>query len=219
MAVCNRRAMAGLLAAIGWLVMTTTGGATQSGAPLRIVALGDSLTAGLGVAPDEAFPAVLQRELAARGHLVEIVDAGVSGDTLEDGLTRLDWAVDERADAVILELGANDALRGRDPAKARAALDGILARLAARKLPVLIAGMRAPRNLGEDYAAAFDPIFPELAAQYGHQLYPFFLDGVALDPALNQPDGLHPNPAGVRAIVARILPTVEALIARIRAGA
>ena len=181
--------------------------------PLRIVALGDSLTAGYGLESPDAFTGALQAALVARGHDVVIVNAGVSGDTASDGLARVDWSVGEDAEAVIVELGANDALRGVDPAITRDALDKLLARLDERDLPVLLAGMLAPPNLGADYAAAFNPIYPELAEKHGAILYPFFLDGVAADTALNQPDGLHPTAAGVAVIVERIVPSVEALIA------
>ena len=185
-------------------------------APLRIVALGDSLTAGYQLAPTDAFPAKLQAALRAKGYDVEVVNAGVSGDTAANGLARLDWSVPAETDAVIVELGANDMLRGLDPARTRATLAEILARLRARGLPVLLAGMRASPNLGPDYVAAFDAIFPDLARQYGALLYPFFLDGVALDRGLTLPDGLHPNAPGVDVIVARILPSVEALMSRAR---
>jgi acyl-CoA thioesterase-1 len=185
--------------------------------PLQIVALGDSLTAGLGLESEDAFPAKLQKALAAKGMVVAISNAGVSGDTMSGGLARLDWSVPPGTDAVILELGANDALRGLDPAVTRRALDDMLRALAARHIPVLLCGMLAPRNLGSDYARAFDPIFPELAKAYGTVFYPFFLDGVTADPKLNQHDGLHPTAAGVDVIVARILPRVEELIARAKA--
>ena len=184
--------------------------------PLRIVALGDSLTAGLGLEANASFAARLEGALAARGHDVVIVNAGVSGDTASDGLARVDWSVGDDADAVIVELGANDSLRGVDPAITRDALDRLLARLGERRLPVLLAGMIAPPNLGADYGAAFNPIYAEIAARHGALLYPFFLDGVAARRDLNQPDGLHPTAAGVDVIVERILPSVEALIARVR---
>lgn len=184
--------------------------------PIRIVAFGDSLTAGLGLEADAAFTDRLQTALAARGRDVVIVNAGVSGDTASDGLARLDWSVGDDADAVIVELGANDAFRGVDPAITRDALDRLLARLGDRGLPVLLAGMVAPPNLGRDYGAAFNPIYEELAARHGALLYPFFLDGVAARHDLNQPDGIHPNAAGVDVIVRRILPSVEALIDRVR---
>lgn len=184
---------------------------------LRIVAFGDSLTAGYGLAPDAAFPVVLQRLLAARGHDVEIANAGVSGDTTAAGLARLDWAVPDGTDAVILELGANDALRGLPPVRARANLEAIVERLKTRNIDVLITGMRAPRSLGDEYANAFDRIFPELAEKHGALLYPFFLAGVALDPKLNLGDGIHPNAAGVRVIADNIVPSVEELIGRVKA--
>jgi acyl-CoA thioesterase-1 len=182
--------------------------------PLTVVALGDSLTAGYGLAGADAFPSRLQQALADKGVAVKIVNAGVSGDTAAGGLARLDWSVPDGTDAVILELGANDALRGFDPAVTRKALDAILGRLTARKIPVLLCGMLAPPNLGTEYGSAFDAIYPDLAAQYGAILYPFFLDGVAADPTLNQRDGLHPTAAGVAVIVAAILPAVEQLIGR-----
>jgi acyl-CoA thioesterase-1 len=185
--------------------------------PVNIVALGDSLTAGLGLPAQDAFPAKLQRALAAKGIIATIRDAGVSGDTASGGLARLDWSVPADADAVILELGANDALRGLDPAVTRRALDGILRGLAKRNIPVLLCGMLSPRNLGADYAQAFDAIYPDLAKTYDAVFYPFFLDGVATDPKLIQRDGLHPTAGGVDVIVARILPKVEELIARVRA--
>jgi acyl-CoA thioesterase I len=191
---------------------------SSAGRPVKIVALGDSLTAGFGLPGDAAFPARLQRALTQKGIAVEMVNAGVSGDTSADGLSRLDWSVPDDADAVILELGANDALRGLDPAQTRANVDAILRRLAARRIPVLLAGMRAPPNMGADYVKAFDAIYPGLAAAHGVLLYPFFLDGVAGDRALNQGDGIHPTVAGVDVIVAKILPKVEELVGRTRAA-
>ncbi|HEY1544416.1 MAG TPA: arylesterase [Xanthobacteraceae bacterium] len=185
--------------------------------PLQIVALGDSLTAGLGLESQDAFPAKLQKALAAKGIVVAISNAGVSGDTMSGGLARLDWSVPPGTDAVILELGANDALRGLDPAVTRRALDSILDALAKRKIPVLLAGMLAPRNLGSDYAQKFDPIFPDAAKTYGLIFYPFFLDGVVANRKLNQGDGLHPTADGVDVIVGKILPKVEELIARVKA--
>ncbi|MGD9668670.1 MAG: arylesterase [Hyphomicrobiaceae bacterium] len=183
---------------------------------IRIVAFGDSLTAGYGLKPGQAFPDVLQMALNARGYNVEVINAGVSGDTTAAGLVRFDWAVGEDVDAVILELGANDALRGQPPGDTRANLDSILTRLGARKLPVLIAGMRSPENWGSDYRDRFNAVFADLAAKHGVLLYPFFLDGVATDPKLNLADGLHPNARGIAIIVERILPKVEELIGRVR---
>lgn len=183
--------------------------------PMTILAFGDSLTAGYGVKTSEAFPAQLQMALEAKGHKVTVTNAGVSGDTTSGGLERLDWALDPKPDAVILELGANDALRGIDPKVPRENLDKMLAALKAKSIPVLLTGMKAPNNWGADYAKNFDALFPDLAAKYSVTLYPFFLEGVALDPSLTQPDGLHPTAKGVAEIVKRILPDVEALVARV----
>jgi acyl-CoA thioesterase I len=191
--------------------------AAAADAPVRIVALGDSLTAGFGLPGDAAFPVRLQAALRAKGIAVEITNAGVSGDTASGGLARLDWSVPEGTDGVIVELGANDALRGLDPAVTRAALQDLLRRLKERRIVVLFTGMRAPPNMGADYARTFDAIFPALAAENDVVFYPFFLDGVAADRALNQPDGLHPTAQGVETVVRRILPKVEELIARAKA--
>ncbi len=184
----------------------------SAGRSLKLVALGDSLTAGYNLPGSAAFPAVLEQALRQKGLSVEIVNAGVSGDTTQGGLERLDWSVPEGADGVILELGANDALRGVDPSVTRKNLEAIVARLIERKIPVLLAGMYAPRNLGEDFAKRFDAIYPELAKKHGLVLYPFFLEGIAGDRALNQADGLHPTADGVAVIVRTILPTVERFI-------
>jgi acyl-CoA thioesterase I len=189
--------------------------APAPGQPVRIVALGDSLTAGYGLPAGQAFPDKLAAALAAKGIAATVTNAGVSGDTASGGLARLDWSVPDGTDAVIVELGANDALRGIDPKVTRAAIDGILRRLNERGTVVLLCGMLSPPNMGPDYAAAFDAVFPDLAKSYDVALYPFFLDGVAAERTLNQPDGLHPTAAGVDRIVARILPQVEALVARV----
>ncbi|MCB4769964.1 arylesterase [Ancylobacter sp. Lp-2] len=179
--------------------------------PVRLVALGDSLTAGYGLPAADAFPVKLQAALKARGHDVVIDNAGVSGDTASAGAARLDWSVPDGTQGVILELGANDALRGIDPAVTEKALDAALAGLKQRGIPVLVAGMLAPPNMGADYKARFDALYPTLAAKYGAPLYPFFLDGVAGQGAtLNQADGMHPTAAGVDVMVAKILPTMEA---------
>ncbi|MCB1521559.1 MAG: arylesterase [Hyphomicrobiaceae bacterium] len=193
------------------------GAGTGAAAPIRIVAFGDSLTAGYGLRPGQSFPEVLEAALKSRGHRVEVVNAGVSGDTTAAGLERFEWAVGADADAVIVELGANDALRGLPPDRARDNLDRILAKISERGLPLLVAGMRSPENWGGEYRDAFARIFPDLANKHDAILYPFFLDGVALDPKLNLADGLHPNARGVTVIVERILPDVERLIARVEA--
>jgi acyl-CoA thioesterase-1 len=206
MAIVNLWIAAGMGAAL----------AQDQAAPIRIVAFGDSLTAGYGLKPSEAFPVQLAAALKAKGYDVDIANAGVSGDTTAAGLERFDWAIPEGTEAVILELGANDALRGIDPTHTRANLDKILAQLRARNIEVLVAGMMAPKNWGKDYEERFAPIFGDLAAKHGALLYPFFLDGVALDAKLNLQDGLHPTGPGVGAIVTRILPKVEELIGRVR---
>ena len=187
--------------------------------PVQILALGDSLTAGYGLAPEDGFIAQLQRALDDAGLAARVLDGGVSGDTTAGGLARLDWALADNPDAVILELGANDGLRGLDPAATRANLDAMLTRLGQAGKAVLLAGMLAPPNLGPEYGAEFNRIYPELAAAHGVALYPFFLDGVAADPALNQDDGIHPNADGVRIIVERLLPSLRDLIAQARARA
>lgn len=176
------------------------------------MALGDSLTAGYGLPDDAAFPARLQSALADRGYDVAVLNAGVSGDTTAGGLARLDWALADDPDLALVELGANDGLRGIDPAATRENLAGILDRLTAEGIPTLLAGMYAPPNLGREYGAAFNGLYPALAETYDVPLYPFFLEGVATDPALNQGDGIHPNAEGVAVIVERIVPYVVDLI-------
>ena len=185
------------------------------GQPLRLVALGDSLTAGYGLPQEAAFPAVLERVLKAKGYRVEIANAGVSGDTSSGGLDRLDWSVPDGTDGVIVELGANDMLRGLDPSLTRKSIGAIVERLKARNIPVMLAGMYASRNLGPDYVQKFDSLYPDIAKRHGLVLYPFFLDGVAGERSLNLPDGLHPTARGVEIIVQRILPTVESFIGRL----
>lgn len=179
---------------------------------LKIVAFGDSLVAGLGLAADAAFPSVLQARLRAEGYNVSMVNAGVSGDTTSGGLARLDWTLAGGADGVILELGANDMLRGVDPEVTKAALDAMLAKLKARNIKVLIAGMKAAPSLGPEFKTRFDAIYPDLAQKYDAPLYPFFLDGVAGDPVFELPDRMHPNPAGVERIVESILPAFRAFL-------
>jgi acyl-CoA thioesterase-1 len=198
-----------LSAVLALVLMLVTPAAAQT---LTLLALGDSLTAGYGLQPSDAFPVKLEAALKARGHDVKVINAGVAGDTALDGASRVDWALSDDVDAVIVEFGANDALRGLPVPQAEQALDQLLGRLGERKLPVLLAGMRAPPNLGPEYQAAFDGMYPRLAEKHGSLLYPFFLDGVAAEVNLNQADGMHPNPAGVDVIVERILPTVEKLL-------
>ena len=181
----------------------------------KIVVLGDSLSAGFRLPPGASFPERLQERLTAEGIAANVVGAGVSGDTSSGGLARLDWSVPEDADAVIVELGGNDALRGLPPETTRANIDAIVARLKQRGDEVLLAGMLAPPNMGADYQQRFDPIFREVAAARDAEFYPFFLDGVAAEPALNLEDGIHPNAEGIDVIVERILPSVKALIARV----
>lgn len=183
--------------------------------PIKVVVLGDSLSAGLGLSATSAFPDRLQKALKTKGVDVDMINAGVSGDTTSGGRDRLDWSVPEGTEAVILELGANDALRGINPAVTRAALSDILTRLKARKIAVMLCGMVAPPNYGSDYSARFNAIYPELAKSFGVPLYPFFLEGVASDARLNQADGLHPTAEGVDVIVKNILPTVEAFLGAI----
>jgi len=183
--------------------------------PIKMVVLGDSLSAGLGLSAPAAFPARLQKSLESKGIKVDMVNAGVSGDTASGGRDRLDWSIPEGTEAVILELGANDALRGTNPDVTRAALSDILTRLKARKIAVLLCGMLAPPNYGQEYAARFNAIYPELSKSFGVPLYPFFLEGVAANARLNQADGLHPTAEGVDVIVKNILPMVEALLGAI----
>jgi acyl-CoA thioesterase-1 len=216
----HRRVFLQLAAALLLAALSCPARATEKEAPLlKIIAFGDSLVAGLGLAADAAFPSVLQEKLRAEGYNVAVVNAGVSGDTTSGGLARLDWTLAGVADGVILELGANDMLRGVDPEITKAALDAMLAKLKARKIKVLIAGMQATPSLGPEFKSRFDAIYPELAKKYDAPLYPFFLDGVAGDPSFELPDRLHPNPAGVERIVARILPTVRAFLNQTRENA
>ncbi|HVV41493.1 MAG TPA: arylesterase [Nitrobacter sp.] len=190
---------------------------TPPNTPIKVVVLGDSLSAGLGLPEADAFPAQLEKALKDNGLNVTIGNAGVSGDTASGGLDRLDWSVPEGTQAVILELGANDALRGTDPKVTRAALDAIIKRLKARKIAVLLCGMLAPPNYGADFAVRFNAIYPDLAKTHDIPLYPFFLDGVAADTSLNQADGMHPTAAGVAIIVRKILPAVESFVRGIAA--
>jgi acyl-CoA thioesterase-1 len=208
----NAAALAFLLVAAFW----TPAGAAP---PLRLLVLGDSLTAGYGLNAADGFTARLQAALTAEGHDVSVLNAGVSGDTTAGGRARVGWALADKPDAVILELGANDGLRGLDPKATFDNLDAVIADIRAAGLPVLLTGMLAPPNLGRDYAADFNSVYPRLAEKHGVLFYPFFLAGVATKPELNQDDGIHPNPAGVRVIVARILPYVLDLVAKAKAKA
>jgi acyl-CoA thioesterase-1 len=189
--------------------------ATVPAKPIKMVVLGDSLSAGLGLPASAAFPARLQKALKSKGIEVDMINAGVSGDTTSGGRDRLDWSVPAGTDAVIVELGANDALRGVDPKVTRSALTDILTRLKARGIAVLLCGMYAPPNYGSDYSARFNAIYPELAKSFGVPLYPFFLEGVATEAKLNQADGMHPTEQGVDTIVQNILPTVQAFLGSI----
>ena len=213
----NRRGMIAVA-----LLATFFGGvfsppASAADGPIRtIMAFGDSLTSGYGLPPADAFPVKLEAALRARGHAVRVINAGVAGDTTAGGRARLTWMLADKPDAVILELGANDGLRGLDPAETLANLRAIMEQLKAADLPVLLAGMRAPPNLGRDFGAEFDTIFATVALEYDALFYPFFLEGVAARPTLNQNDGIHPNSAGVAIVVERIIPSVEALLSRVQ---
>ncbi|MDA9440864.1 acyl-CoA thioesterase [Bradyrhizobium sp. CCBAU 51745] len=194
-------------------LMTLPGPAWADAAkPIKLVVLGDSLSAGLGLSAPDAFPAKLKKGLQTKGIEIDMTNAGVSGDTASGGRDRLDWSVPEGTEGVIVELGANDAMRGIDPDLTRAALADIVQRLKARKIAVMLCGMLAPPNFGADYGARFNSIYPELAKRFDVPLYPFFLDGVAADAKLNQADGIHPTAAGVDIIVDKMLPTVEAFV-------
>ena len=183
-------------------------------ATTTILALGDSLTAGYGLDPGQSMPDKLQAAFRAKGLDVTIINAGVSGDTAAQGAARLDWALADDVKAAIVELGANDALRGLDPVQAETALREILQKLKARNIPTLLLGMKAPPNLGADYGAKFDGMYPKLAIEFGAALYPFYLEGVAAQPELNQADGIHPNEKGLAIIIPKILPFVESLISK-----
>ena len=198
-----------MLSMIAASVMAAT---AADAATVKILALGTSLTQGLGVPPGRDLTAVLETRLKAAGLDVKFINAGVSGDTSAGGLARLDWSLAERPQAAIIELGSNDALRGQSPGETEKNLAAILSRLQSAHVAVLLAGMKAPRNLGPEYDAQFDAIYPRLAKRYDVLFYPFILDGVAADPKLNQADGIHPNPAGVKIIADRMLPYVKRLV-------
>jgi acyl-CoA thioesterase I len=203
--------MRALLVLLSWLLVITPGLAK----PITILAVGDSLTAGYGLNDSESYPARLQAELRKAYPDLVVVNGGISGDTAADGAARLDWILQDDVDAVIVELGANDALRGLDPAQAEKALDDILTKLSARKLPVLLMGMKAPPNMGADYVTKFDGMYKRLAEKHGALLYPFFLDGVAAEASLNQADGIHPTAQGIDMIVSRTLLMIKQLIERV----
>ena len=196
------------------LLLTMSGAGQAWAAPAKILAIGTSLTQGYGLPPGTEFTVQLQKALQQAGIDAVITNAGVSGDTSAGGLARLDWSLADHPDAVILELGSNDMLRGIPPATTEKNLRAILDKLKAARVKVLLTGMQAQRNLGADYVKQFDSIYPRLARDHNVLFYPFFLDGVALNPKLNQADGMHPNPAGVKVIVARMLPYVKKLVAR-----
>jgi len=208
--------IAGLVTfAAGFLTVALTAGAMATDRTPVIVVLGDSLAAGFGLPQDQSFPAQLEKALKAKGHDVTIANAGVSGDIAANGLDRFDWSVTPEASAVIVEFGANDALQGLPPEATKKALEEIIKRLQAKNLPVLLAGMEAPRNLGKDYVEEFSAIYRDLAQRYNVVFYPFFLEGVALNAGLMQGDGMHPNEKGVAKIVEGIMPKVEELLAKI----
>jgi len=213
----KRRTIAMAVLAAGLLGVSVHGVHQALARQPVIVAFGDSLTAGLGLPEQESFPSQLEQALRARGQDVKVINAGVSGDTAAAGLARLDWAIPDDASAVIIELGANDALQGLDPAATKATLEKIITGVTSRGLPILLAGMEAPRNLGKDYVVQFRAIYADLAKRYDLVFYPFFLDGVVLDDKYMQDDGLHPNAQGVARIVELILPKVEELLTRVSA--
>ncbi|MDF1608197.1 arylesterase [Hoeflea sp. YIM 152468] len=208
-----RSLIVGLAVNFGILASSATAFAE---AQITLVGFGDSLMAAYNLQADEGVPARLQAELNARGHAVEIIDAGVSGDTTSGGLARLDWSIPDGVDGVILELGANDALRGLPPAKTRENLEAMIARLQQRGIAILLAGMLAPPNMGAEYETAFNAIYPDLAAKYDLALYPFFLDGVTGNADLLLGDGMHPNANGINEMVERILPVAEQFLASIK---
>lgn len=212
----GRRINAPALAFAAFWTLLTAFAAPLKAEPVTLLGFGDSLMAGYGLPEGETFPARLEAALKARGHDVRVVNAGVSGDTTAGGAARIAWSLAEMPDAVIVELGGNDGLRGIPTPETRRNLEAILEALAAKEIPVLFAGMRAPPNMGREYGEGFQGVFDDLAVAYDVLYYPFFLDGVAAEPALNQADGIHPNVNGVDVIVGRILPLVEKLVAQAR---
>lgn len=199
-----------LVALLGVLIIGAPAAAGKP--PVRILMLGDSITAGYGLPAAESLPTALEAALGKAGHVVAVLNGGVSGDTTAGGLARLDWMLAQKPEVVIVELGANDGLRGLEPRESYANLDKILTALEAAKVRVLLAGMLAPPNLGREYGGEFDAMYPALAKKHGCLFYPFILDGVAAKPELNQADGIHPNAKGVAVIVARLAPYVEKLL-------
>src|SRR6185436_11914036 len=217
--VTMRRLFKTILPAVALAIVWVASGANAAERAVRILALGDSLTQGYGVPPGMDFPHVLETALKAKGLNVGVINAGVSGDTSAGGLARLDWSLGDAANgpnAAIVELGANDGLRGLPVAEMEKNLDAILAELKARNIAVLFTGMKGPRNFGSQYSAEYDAVFPRLAKKYGVLFYPFFLEGVALEPSLVQADGLHPNRAGVEAIVKRLAPIATRLVQQVK---
>jgi len=210
----RRRITAGLVTAAFAMIAAGANSAAHAD-PLRLMVLGDSLVAGYGLPPGQGFPEQLEGLLREAGRDVTVINAGVSGDTTAGGVARLDWSLADNPQAVIIVLGGNDMLRGLPPEAAGANLETIISRLLARDIQVLLTGMMAPRNMGPAYVEAFDGLYPALAARHDIEFYPFFLDGVALDPALNLDDGLHPNEAGIAEISRRIMPAVDRLLARL----
>jgi acyl-CoA thioesterase I len=208
-----------LLLSMAFAVSLACFGSAAQARPLKILAMGSSLTQGYGLPPGTEFTTQLQAALKAQGIDADIINAGVSGDTSADGLSRLDWSLADHPDAAILELGSNDMLRGTPPSETEKNLRAILSTFQKDHIPVMLTGMQAQRNLGADYVSQFDAIYPKLAKEFPVIYYPFFLDGVALNPKLNQADGLHPNPAGVKIIVARMMPDVKKLVAEASAKA
>lgn len=209
----------GICAILALFVTGINGIAAAEAKSLKLLALGTSLTQGFNLPPGTDYCAVLQAKLRAKGYDITVINAGVSGDTSDGGLARLDWLLEEPVDGVIVELGSNDALRAFDPAIPEKNIDAILTNLDGRKIPALLTGMKAPPNMGPDYVAKFDAIYPALAKKHGVLFYPFFLDGVAAQPKMNQADGMHPNEKGSQVIVKNILPYVEKLISQIQAKA
>lgn len=208
-----------IVGAVAFVLFVSFPATPDAAASFRILMLGDSLTHGYGLPPGMDIPSQLQAKLRASGTDVRVINAGVSGDTSASGLARLDWSLTDHPNAAIVELGSNDALRGIPPAQTESNLSAVMAKLKAQRIPTLLLGMKAPRNLGPEYTRSFDAIYPKLAEKYGATLYPFVLQGVVLDPKLNQRDGMHPNAEGAKIITDRLYPDVKALVHRAMAKA